>query len=90
MLKLSFAAVSSVMLISSKWSASMAGMEVSTGTLGSKRRHIRKDTMRKTTQTLADQKGVYAAEKFSDSLCISHVLNLLVESEDQFTHVQSH
>ena len=89
MLKLSCAAVSSVTLISSKRSASAAGIEASTGTSGSKRQRIRKDTTRKTTQTLADQNGIYAAEKYSDSFSISHVLNLLVESEDQFTHVQS-
>jgi len=62
-----------------------AGVEIS----GSKRQRVQKDS-RKTTQPLAVQNGIYAAEKFSDSFSISHVLNLLVESEDQYTHARPH
>ena len=42
--------------------------------------------MKIATQALSVQNGIYAAEKFSDSFCISHVVNLLVESEDQCIH----
>ena len=78
-------------LISSKRTASAAGMEASAETSsGSKRKRMQKGTMRPVAQTLADQNGVCAADKFSDSSSISHVVNLLVESEDQFTHTLSH
>jgi len=57
---------------------------------GSKRQRVQKDSTRTATQTLAVQNGIYAAEKFSDSFSISHVLNLLVESEDRNFHIRSH
>ena len=73
--------MSSTTLVSSKRSASVAGMDASGGTSSNKRQRARKNTTKKTTETLAVQNGIYAAEKFSDSFSISHVLNLLVESE---------
>ena len=73
--------MSSVTLVSSKRSASAAGMDASAGTSGKKRQHVKKATERRTTDALAVQNGVYAAEKFSDSFSISHVLNLLVSGE---------
>ena len=75
------AATSSVTLVSSKRSASVAGMGASGETSGNKRQRIQKNTTKKATETLAVQNGIYAAEKISDSFSISHVLNLLVESE---------
>jgi len=56
-------------------------MDASAGTSGKKRQHVKKATERRTTDALAVQNGVYAAEKFSDSFSISHVLNLLVSGE---------
>ena len=83
--------VLSVTLISSKWTAGAAGMEASTETsLGSKQQCMQKDTMRLVTETLAYQNGIQVVDKLSDSSSISHVLNLLVKSEDQFTHTKSH
>ena len=73
-------AISSVTLVSSKRSASVAGMDASGGTSSNKRQRVQKNTMKKATETLAVQNGIYAAEKFSDSFSISHVLNLLIES----------
>jgi len=72
-------------LVSSKRSASAAGMEAGAETSGSKRQRVQKDS-KKAVQSLAVQNGIYAAEKFSDSFSISHVLNLLVESEEQYAH----
>jgi sulfur transfer complex TusBCD TusB component (DsrH family) len=37
--------------------------------------------LRDITQDLKVQNGIYAAEKFSDSFSISHVVNLLVRGE---------
>ena len=75
------AAVSSITLVSSKRSANVTGIDTSAEASGSKRQRAQKDSGRKTTQSLAIQDAVYAAEKFSNSFIISHVLNLLVESE---------
>ena len=72
--------MSSEPLASSKRSASVAGMDTSAETSGSKRPRV-KNIIKNTTSALAVQNGIYAAEKFSDSFTISHVLNLLVESE---------
>ena len=74
--------VSLATLVSSKRSANAAGMEASAETGGNKRQRVQKDSVKTATQTLAVQNGIYAAEKFSDSLSVSHVLNLLVESEN--------
>ena len=75
---------------SSKRSAGAAGMEVGDETSGGKRRRVQEDSIEAAIQTLEVQNEVYAREKFSDSLCISHVLNLFVESEDQHAHTQPH
>jgi hypothetical protein len=64
-------------------------MEVDAEPSSSKRRRVQ-ESIKTATQTLAVQSGIYAAEKFSDSFCISHVLNLLVESEGQDAHTQPH
>jgi hypothetical protein len=73
-------AISSVTLVSPrKRSASAAGMDVSATTSGSKRQRM--EAINKARLPLAIQNGIYAGEKFSDSFSISHVLNLLVESE---------
>jgi len=65
-------------------------MEVGDETSGGKRRRVQEDSIEAAIQTLEVQNEVYAREKFSDSLCISHVLNLFVESEDQHAHTQPH
>jgi hypothetical protein len=54
-------------------------MDASVVASGSKRQ--RTETINRATMSLAAQNGIYAGEKFSDSFSISHVLNLLVESE---------
>jgi len=77
------AAVSSATLVSSKRSASAAGVDGGAKTSGSKRQRVRKMD---TTQSLAEQAATYAAEKFSDSFSVSHVLNLLVRCENQYVH----
>ena len=64
--------------ISSKRSASVAGMDANAGTSSSKRP---RGTKKPAKKVLANQNGIYSAEKFSDSFSISHVLNLLIESE---------
>ena len=56
-------------------------MDASAGTLGGKRQRTQKNSTNEITLSLATQDGTYAAEKFSDSFSISHVLNLLVKSE---------
>ena len=56
-------------------------MGASGGTSSNKRQRVQKNTAKKATETLAVQNGIYAAEKFSDSFSVSHVLNLLIESE---------
>ena len=81
--KTSCTAISSATLVSSKRSAGAAGMEASADTLGSKRQRGQKAAFKTATKALAFQDGVYTTEKFSDSFSISHVLNLLVESENQ-------
>ncbi|KAF9645198.1 hypothetical protein BDM02DRAFT_687172 [Thelephora ganbajun] len=73
--------VSLVTLVSSKRTTSAAGMEASAEISGSKRQRIQKVSTKMATQTLVVQNGIYAAEKFSDSLSISHVLNLLAQSD---------
>ena len=55
-------------------------MDTNTGTSSSKRQRVAKKSVKKLKQTLANQDGIYSAEKFSDSFSISHVLNLLIES----------
>ena len=72
---------SSETMVSLKRSVGAAGMEASEVISGSKRQRTEKDSSKKTTQILAVQNGIYAAEKFSGLFSISHVLNLLVESE---------
>ena len=67
--------------ISSKRSASVAGMDANAGTSSSTRPRGTKKPAKKVNQALANQNGIYSAEKFSDSFSISHVLNLLIESE---------
>lgn len=80
-------AVSSATLVSSKRSASTAEMDANIEiSSGSKRQRIRRPPTKAANEALADQNGIYAAEKFSDSLSISHVVNLLVQSENQSTH----
>ena len=74
-------AISSATLVSSKRSAGAAGMDTSGVASGSKRRRVEETIVKNTTSELAVQNGIYAAEKFSDPFAISHVLNLLVESE---------
>jgi len=69
-------------LVSSKRSASAAGMDVSAETSVSKRQRVQNDLAKTTTQTLAVQNCVYSAEGFSDSFCISHAVNLHIESEE--------
>ena len=65
-------------------------MDVGAETSGSKRQRTQKDSVRKATLSLAIQDGTYAAEKFSDSFSISHVLNLLIDSEREVpTHGSS-
>ena len=81
-----WAAVSSATLVSSKRPASVAGMDGGSGTSGRKRRRVQKSSTRETTQSLAAQAGTYAAEKFSDSFTVSHVLNLLIQGENQYVH----
>jgi hypothetical protein len=61
-----------------------------TGASSSKRKRVQKNTIKFVKQTLTVQGGIYASEKFSDSLSVSHVLNLLVESEDQYTRPWPH
>ena len=68
--------------MSSKRSASAAGMKVGAETSSSKRQRVQKNPTKTVADTLAIQNGTYAAEKLSDSFCISHVLNLLIKSED--------
>ena len=64
-------------------------MDTSAVNLGSKRRRVEKKTTRRTTRTLSEQDGIYSAEKFSDSFCISHVVNLLIKGE-YVVHVCDH
>ena len=91
---MSYTAASSVALVSPNWSASAVGGDAGKVASGGKSKIVKKaktkkattektttEKTKKTTQTLADQNGIYAAEKFSGSFSISHVLNLLVESE---------
>jgi len=75
-------AVSSTTLVSSKRSASAAGMEVSAETPGSKRQCVQNDLTKATTQTLPVQNCIYPTGRFSDLFCISRVLNLHIESGD--------
>ena len=56
-------------------------MDTSAVNSGSKRRRVKKIATRGTTRTLSEQDGIYSAEKFSDSFCISHVVNLLIKGE---------
>ena len=72
--------------MSSKRSASAAGMKVSVEISGSKRQRVQKNPTKTVADTLAIQNGTYAAEKLSDSFCISHVLNLLIKSENFCAH----
>jgi len=65
-------------------------MGAGTSISSNKRQRAQKVSTKATTQTLADQNGIYAAEKFSDSFSIGHVLNLLVESEDRYPHTRSY
>ena len=44
------------------------------------------NSYKNTREELAVQDGIYAAEKFSDSFFISHVINLLVAGE-YFIHL---
>jgi len=74
--------------MTSKRSAGAA--EVGNETSNSKQRRVQEDSIEAAIQTLEVQNEVYAREKFSDSLYISHVLNLFVESEDQHAHTQPH
>ena len=67
--------------MSHKRSAGAAGMDASELVSSGKRPRVKKDATKNTTQHLGVQHGIYAAEKFSSSLSISHVLTLLVESE---------
>jgi len=69
-----YIAISSATLVSSKRSASVAGMEASSGTSSNKRKRVQKNTAKKATETLTVQNGIYATEKFSDSFSISHVV----------------
>jgi len=75
-------AASSATLISTKRTASAARMDSGAGTSGKKRRLVQKNSAREATQSLATQVGTYAAEKLSDTFSVSHVLNLLVRSEN--------
>ena len=83
---MNWTAVASATLVFNKRSASAAGMHGGAGTSGNKRRRVQKNSTRETTQSLAIQAGTYAAEKFSDSFSVSHVLNLLVQGEKQYVH----
>ena len=74
-------AVSSATLQWLKRSASVAGMDNSAVTSGIKRRRVGVDVIKDTMSDLAAQNDMYAAEKFSNSFGISHVLNSFVESE---------
>jgi len=65
-------------------------MKTSAEASGSKRKRTQKGPAKTTTQTLAVQNGMYAAERLSDSFFISHVLNLLIRSEEQHAHTQPH
>ena len=72
--------------VSSKQSASAAGMGTDTEALGSKQQWV-KNNHKKTCEKFTTQVGKYATEKFSDSFSISHILSLLVESEDHHAHM---
>ena len=61
-------------------------MGADTETLGSKWQRV-KNNHKKTCEKVATQVGKYAIEKFSDSFSISHILSLLVESEDHHAHM---
>ena len=78
---MSYAATSSNTAVSHKRSAGTAGMDASELASGEKRQRMEKDASKKTTQHLGVQHGIYAAEKFSGSFSVSHVLSLLVRSE---------
>ena len=78
-----------MILVFSKRSAGAAGIEIGDETRG-KRRRVQEDSIEAAMQTLEVQNEVYVREKFSDSLYISHVLNLFVESEDHHAHTRSH
>ena len=56
-------------------------MDADPGTSSSKRPRVAKKAARKAPRTLVDQNDIYSTDKFSDSVSISHVLNLLIESE---------
>lgn len=74
-------AISSATVASFKHSASTAGLDTGAEALSTKWQRTGKDPIKKIMRSLAVQAGMYAAEKFSDSFSISHVLNLLIESE---------
>ena len=57
-------------------------MKASAEISGGKRQRVQKNPAKTVADTLAIQNGTYAAEKLSDSFCISHVLNLLIKSEN--------
>jgi len=61
-------------------------MNCGPGTSGSKRKRVQKNSTVEVTHSVADQAGTYAAEKFSDSFSVSHVLNLLVRGKGQYVH----
>jgi len=65
-------------------------MKTSAEASGNKRQRMQKGPAKTTTQTLAVQNGMYAAERLSDSFVISHVLNLLITSEEQHARTQPH
>jgi len=83
-------AVSSATLASSKRSASVAGVEASAGSPGSKRQRVEKDATETTTQSLTFQANAHVAKKFSGSFSVSHILNLHVMGENQYVRKWLH
>ncbi|KAF9780823.1 hypothetical protein BJ322DRAFT_1112224 [Thelephora terrestris] len=73
--------ISSATVASFKHSASTAGLDTGAEALSTKWQRTGKDPIKKIMRSLAVQAGMYAAEKFSDSFSISHVLNLLIEND---------
>ena len=73
--------MSSMSCVSSKRSASVAGIDANVGTSSSKRPRVTKKPANGVAKLLENQNGIYSAEKFYDSFSISHVLNLLIKSE---------
>ena len=69
---------------------SAGGAEVGNGTSSSKRQRVQDDSIDAAIQILEVQNEVYALGKLSDSLYISNVLNLFLESEEIHTRTQPH